>query len=60
MPGPQTVTVSNVHIPPMSRHELEKRLDELTRQYHETKDLKIVYEIAALTRRLKELDRQAS
>jgi hypothetical protein len=40
----------------VTREEIEKRMDELAREYHETHDPEIPEEIYRLARQLKELD----
>jgi FKBP-type peptidyl-prolyl cis-trans isomerase (trigger factor) len=40
----------------MTREEIEKKMDELAREYHETHDPEIREEIYRLARQLKELD----
>jgi hypothetical protein len=40
----------------MARHEIEQRMDELAREYHETHDAEIPEKIFELARRLREMD----
>jgi len=40
----------------MTRQEIEQRMDELAREYHENKDPEIPEEIYELARRLREMD----
>jgi hypothetical protein len=40
----------------MTREEIEQKIDELAREYHETHDPEIPEEIYRLARLLKELD----
>jgi hypothetical protein len=40
----------------MTRREIEQKMDELAREYHETHDQEIPEEIYRLARQLKELD----
>jgi hypothetical protein len=40
----------------MTRGEIEQRMDELAREYHDTDDPEIPEEIFELTRRLREMD----
>jgi FKBP-type peptidyl-prolyl cis-trans isomerase (trigger factor) len=39
----------------VTRQEIEQKMDELARVYHETKDPEILAEIFELARRLKEM-----
>jgi predicted house-cleaning noncanonical NTP pyrophosphatase (MazG superfamily) len=40
----------------MTRQEIEQKMDELAREYHENKDPEILAEIFKLARRLKEIE----
>jgi FKBP-type peptidyl-prolyl cis-trans isomerase (trigger factor) len=40
----------------MTREEIEKRMDELAREYHETRDPEIPAEIFRLARQLSEME----
>jgi hypothetical protein len=40
----------------MTREQIEQKMDELAREYHETHDPQIPAEIYRLARQLKELD----
>ena len=41
---------------PMIRHEIEQKMDELAREYHDTHDPEIPEQILELARRLKEME----
>lgn len=45
---------------PFTREDIEKRLDDLARRYHETHDKKIMREIEALSRVLGKLKAHAA
>jgi FKBP-type peptidyl-prolyl cis-trans isomerase (trigger factor) len=40
----------------MTRQEIEQKMDELAREYHDSHDPEIIEEIYRLARQLKELD----
>jgi hypothetical protein len=40
----------------MTRQEIEQKMDELARDYHDTQDAEIPEEIYELARRLKEME----
>jgi FKBP-type peptidyl-prolyl cis-trans isomerase (trigger factor) len=44
---------------PMTREEIQKRMDELARKYVETHDRDIIEELNRLSRQLQELDKRA-
>jgi hypothetical protein len=41
---------------PMTRQEIERKMDELAREYHETHDPEIPEQILELARRLREME----
>jgi hypothetical protein len=41
---------------PVTREEIEKKMDELAREYHDTHDPEVIEEIYRLARKLIELD----
>jgi len=45
-----------IYAEPVTRQEIEKKMDELAREYHDTHDPEIPEEIYRLARQLKELD----
>ena len=45
-----------IHADPVTRQEIEQKMDELAREYHETHDPEIPEEIFELARRLREMD----
>ena len=40
----------------MTRQEIEQKMDELAREYHETRDPEIPEEILEMARRLREME----
>lgn len=46
------------YVPPMNREELEKRMDELARQFAESHDAEVKAELEALSKRVAEMKRR--